>query len=157
MNWGKIMEQSRKNLKNASVIVLALAVLSLLNILFELFFGELNGELNNATVPEGAPVNVALIARIFILAVSVLMLLPQAYIGIKGLKIAKKPDASKGHIVWGIILVVFTAADLIPPLVSFLQGNGEAFADVSEFLSIAVDVAVLVGYVRFAMNVRKGV
>ena len=151
------MEQSRKNLKNSSIIVLALAGLSLLNILFELFFGELSGELNNATVPEGAPENVVLIARIFILVVSVLMLLPQVYIGIKGLKIAKKPNASGGHIVWGIILVVLTAAGLISPLVSFLKGNGDAFANVSEFLSIAVDVAVLAGYVKFAMNVRKGI
>lgn len=151
------MEQSRKNLKNSSIIVLALAGLSLLNILFELFFGELSGELNNATVPEGAPENTVLITQIFILVVSVLMLLPQAYIGIKGLKIAKKPNASKGHIVWGIILVVLTAAGLISPLVSFLKGTGEAFGNVSEFLSIAVDVAVLVGYVKFAMDVRKGI
>ena len=151
------MEQSRKNLKNASIIVLALAGVSLLNILFELFFGELSGELNNAKIPDGAPGNVALIARIFILVVSVLMLLPQAYIGIKGLKLAKEPNSSKGHIVWGIILVVLTAAGLISPLVSFLQGNGEAFGNVSEFLSIAVDVAVLLGYVKFAMEVRKGI
>ena len=147
------MEQSRKNLKNSSIIVLALAGLSVLNILFELFLGELN----NATFPEGAQGNVVLIAQIFILVVSVLMLLPHAYIGIKGLKIAKKPNSSIGHIVWGIILVVFTAAGLISPLVSFLQGNGEAFGNISEFLSIAVDVAVLVGYVKFAMNVRKGI
>ena len=151
------MEQSRKNLKNSSIIVLALAGLSVLNILFELFFGELSGELNNATVPEGASENVVLIAKIVILVVSVLMLLPQAYLGIKGLKIAKKPNSSIGHIVWGIILVVFTAAGLISPLVSFLQSNGEAFANVAEFLSIAVDVAVLAGYVKFAMNVRKGI
>ena len=151
------MEQSRKNLKNASIIVLALAGLSLLNILFELFLGELSGELNNATFPEGAQENVVLIAQIFILVVSVLMLLPHAYIGIKGLKIAKKPNSSIGHIVWGIILVVLTAVGLISPLVSFLQGNGEAFANVAEFLSVAVDVAVLAGYVKFAINVRKGI
>jgi hypothetical protein len=151
------MEQSRKNLKNASIIVLALAGLSLLNILFELFLGELSGELNNATFPEGAQGNVVLIAQIFILVVSVLMLLPHAYIGIKGLKIAKKPNSSIGHIVWGIILVVLTAVGLISPLVSFLQGNGEAFANVAEFLSVAVDVAVLAGYVKFAINVRKGI
>ena len=151
------MEQSRKNLKNSSIIVLALAALSLLNIIFGLFFGELNGELNNATIPEGAPKNVVLITQIFILVVSALMLLPHAYIGIKGLKIAKKPDASKGHIVWGIILVVVTAFTLISPLVSFFQGNGDAFGNVSEFLSIAVDVAILVGYVKFAMDVRKGI
>ena len=150
------MEQSRKNLRNSSFIVLALAVLSLLNILFELFFGELSEELNNATIPDGAPENVVFIARIFIVAVSILMLLPQAYIGIKGIKLAKNPDSSRAHIVWGVILIVFTASGLIAPLLSFLQGNGEAFADASEFMSIAVDVAVLVGYVKFAIDVRNG-
>ena len=149
------MERSRKNLKNSSIIVLALAGLSLLYIIFELFFGELSVELKNATVPEGAPVNVVLIAQIFIVVISFLMLLPQVYIGIKGIKIAKKPNSSIGHIVWGIILVVFTAASLIYPLVSFLKGNGDAFGNVAEFLSIAVDVTVLVGYVKFAMEVRK--
>ena len=84
------------------------------------------------------------------------MLLPQLYIGIKGLKIAKRPDSSKGHIIWGVILVVFAACGLISPLVAFLQGDGEAFANASEFLSIAVDVTVLAGYVKNAIDVRKG-
>ena len=150
------MEQTKKNLKTSSVIVLALAGLSLLNILFELFFGELNGELNNATIPTGSPDNVVFIAQMFILVVSVLMLLPQVYIGIKGLKIAKRPNSSKGHIIWGVILVVFAACGLISPLVAFLQGDGEAFANASEFLSIAVDVTVLAGYVKNAIDVRKG-
>ena len=149
------MEQLRKNLKNSSVIVLALAGLSFVNILFELFFGVLNEELQGAAIPEGSPDNIVLITQIFILVISVLMLLPQLYIGLKGLKMAKKPDSSKGHIVWGIILVIFAAAGLISPLLAFLQGDGEAFANVSEFLSIGVDVAVLIGYVKYAKAVRE--
>lgn len=151
------MEQSRKNLKNVSVIVLALAALSLIDILYGLFFGDMNGELNNATVPEGASGNVILITQIFILVVSVLMLLPQAYIGIKGLKIAKEPDSSIGHIIWGVISVAFTVAGLLSPLAALLQGDGNAFGNVADFLSISVDVAVLVGYVKFAIEVRKGI
>lgn len=151
------MEHNRKNLKTYSIIVLALAGLSLLNILFELFFGELNGELNSAAIPEGAPGNVVLIAKIFILVVSLLLLLPQAYIGIKGLKIAKKPTSSKGHIIWGIILIVFTAAGLISPLVALAQGNGEAFGNISELCSIAVDVFVLFEYVKYAKAVQNGI
>lgn len=149
------MEQNRKNLKTYSIMVLALAGLSLLNILFELFFGDLSGELKNAVIPEGAPDNIVLITQIFITVVSFLLLLPQAYVGIKGIKIAKNPNSSIGHIVWGIILIVFTAAGLISPLVGFLQGNGEAFGDVSEFLSIAVDVFVLLEYVKYARAVRN--
>ena len=150
------MEQSRKNLRNMSVVVLALAGLSLINILFELFFGELNSELNNATIPEGSPDNIVSIARIFILVISLVLLLPEVYVGVKGIRIAKNPDDSKGHIIWGIILIAVTAAGLIPPFFAFLQGDGEAFGNVAELCSIAVDVAVLVEYVKYAIDVRKG-
>lgn len=150
------MEQARKNLKTTSIIVLLLAGLSLLNILFETFFGELNSELNNATLPDGSPDNVVMIAKIFVLVVSVLMLLPQLYIGLKGLKMAKNPNKSVGHIVWGIILAVFTVLSLLTPLTAFLQGNGDAFGNVAEFLSVAVDAAILIEYVKFARDVRKG-
>lgn len=149
------MEETRKYLKTSSFVVLALAVLSLLNILFEVFFGELNGELNNATIPEGAPDNIVLIAQIFILSVSLLLLLPQFYIGIKGLKIAKKPDSSKGHIVWGIILIVFTVIELLSPLFALIRGDEGAFGNFSEVCSIAVDAFVLFEYVKYARAVRN--
>ena len=151
------MGKSRKNLKTMSIIVLALAGLSLLNILFELFFGELNKELNNATIPEGSPENIVLIAQIFILVVSFLLLLPQAYIGIKGIKIANSPNSSKGHIIWGIILIVFTALSLISPFLALIQGNGDAFGNISELCSIAVDVFILFEYVKYARDVRNGI
>lgn len=140
-----------------SIIVLALAGLSLLNILFELFFGELNEAFKNATIPEGSPDNVVLIAQIFILVVSVLLLLPQAYIGIKGIKVAQKPVASSGHIVWGIILIVFTAIGLLSPFLALIKGEGKVFENISELCSVAVDVFILVEYVRYARAVRDGI
>ena len=149
------MTHTRRQLRTTSLVVLALAGLSLLNTLFETFFGELNSELNGATVPAGSPDNVVMIAKIFVLAVSVLILLPQVYIGLKGLKMAKEPDSSIGHIVWGVIVTAFTAMGLISAFVAFVQGNGDAFGNVAQFLSIAVDVAILVGYVKLAIAVRK--
>lgn len=151
------MEKSRRNLKIYSIIVLALAGLSLLNIIFELFFGELNRELNNATIPEGAPVNTVLIAQIFVLVVSLLLILPQIYIGIKGIRIAKKPDSSSGHIVWGIILLVFTVIDLFAPFLALIAGDGDAFGNIAEICSIVADVIILFEYVRCARAVKKGI
>ena len=149
------MEQTRKQLRTMSIVVLILAGLSLLNILFELFLGELSTEFQNATIPEGAPENVGQIAQIFILVVALLLLLPHLYIGIKGIKIAKKPDSSKAHIVWGILLIVLTAIGLVSPVLALVQGNGEAFENVSELCSIFVDVVVLAEYVKYAIAVRK--
>ncbi len=151
------MEKARKNLKAMSIIVLALAGLSFLNIIFELFFGELNGALNNAAIPEGSPENIILIARIFILVVSFLVLLPQAYIGIKGIKIAEKPNSSKGHIIWGIILIVFTALGLVSPFLALIQGSGDAFGNIASLCSIGVDVFILCKYVAYAKTIREGI
>ena len=133
-----------------------MAGLSLLNTVFELFFGELDAAFKSVPLPEGVTESIVLIAQIVILVIAVLVLLPQLYIGIKGLKMAKKPDSSKGHIIWGIILLVITAIGLIAPLRALIQGDGRAFANVSEFLSIAVDVMILFEYVRLARAVRKG-
>ena len=85
------------------------------------------------------------------------MLFPQTYIGIKGLKIAEKPNSSKGHIVWGVILLVFAVLGLLSPLLALVQGNGEAFGNVSEVLSMAVDIMILFDYVKYARAVRNGI
>ena len=144
------MEQTRKNLKLSSIVVLVLAGVSILQIVCELLFGELN----NATIPEGAPENILLITKIFLFSFALLLTLPSIYIGIKGLRIAKKPNSSKGHIVWGIILLVLASLSLISPVVTFIN-NGFKYDNISEFLSIAVEVTVFFEYVKYAIAVRK--
>jgi hypothetical protein len=149
------MENTRKNLRTVSIVVLALAGLSLLSVLFETFFGELHETLKGAAIPEGAPDNIVMITKVFVLVISVLLLIPQVYIGIKGIKIAAKPDDSCAHIVWGIILIVINAGGLISPFIAFLQGN-EAFGNGAEILSILVDIGILFEFVKLSKDVREG-
>jgi hypothetical protein len=146
------MEQTRKNLKLSSIAVLALAVFSLLQIVSELLFGELN----NAAIPEGAPENILLITQIILFSVAFVLTLPSVYIGIKGLRMAKKPNLSKGHIVWAIILLALTSFGLIEHVVGFIQ-NGFNFENISAFWSVAVEAFVFAEYIRFAIAVRKSV
>ena len=146
------MEQTRKKLKLSSFGVLALAVFSLIQIVSELLYGELN----NVAIPEDAPENILLITKIFVFSVSLLFMLPNIYIGIKGLLIAKKPNSSKGHIVWAIILLIFASLSLLEQGIGFIH-DGFKFENVSAFWSIAVEVAVFVEYIRFAIAVRKTV
>ncbi len=145
------MSQSRKHLKITSILVLILAGLSLLNIVVELCLGDLN----NATIPDGSPENILLITKILLFSVSFLLLLPQFYVGVKGLHVAKKPDASKGHIVWAIILLVLAVLGMLSTCVSiFTQGNVRE--NVSSLLSTVVDVMVLLDFVKYAKAVAKG-
>ena len=146
------MEQTRKYLKLSSIAVLALAFFSLLQIVSELLYGELN----NAVIPEGAPENILPITKIVLFSVALLLTLPNIYIGIKGLRIAKKPNSSKGHIVWAIILLAFAALFLIEQGVGFIH-DGFNFENISAFCSIVVEVTVFVEYIRLAIAVRKTV
>ena len=146
------MEQTRKYLKLSSIAVLALAFFSLLQIVSELLYGELN----NAVIPEGAPENILPITKIVLFSVALLLTLPNIYIGIKGLRIAKKPNSSKGHIVWAIIILAIAALFLIEQGVGFIH-DGFNFESISAFCSIVVEVAVFVEYIRLAIAVRKTV
>ena len=146
------MEQTRKHLKLTSIIVLALAGLTLLNAVFEIFFGEIN----NVEIPAGLPENVLLITQIFVLVIAVLLVLPQFYIGFKGLKVAKNPGSSKSkaHIVWGIILLVITIIAMVSPALAVIKQEA-VFENGSELLSIAVDAMILYDYVKYAKLVSR--
>lgn len=144
------MEQARKHLKFASIAILALAGLTLINVVSEILFGELN----SAEIPAGSPDNILLITKIILTVVSLICLFPQVYIGIKGLKVAKRPDSSKGHIVWGIILLVIAIIGLISPAIAIIKQDA-VFENASELLSIAIEVAFLYDYVKYARAVAK--
>ena len=144
------MEQTRKNLKLSSIVVLVLAGVSMLQVICELLFGELS----NATIPEGAPDNSLIITRIFLFLFALLLTLPSIYIGIKGLRMAKKPNASKGHIVWGIILLLLTFLSLLSPVVDIIN-NGFKYDYISGFFSIAVEITVFFEYIKYAIALRK--
>ena len=146
------MEQSRKYLKLSSIAVLALALFSMLQLVSELLFGDMN----QAVIPEGAPDNILLITRIILFAVAFLLMLPNIYIGIKGMRIAKKPNASKAHIVWAIILLAFACLNIIEPVVTCVS-DGMKSENISAVLSIAVEITVFFEYIKYAMDVRKNV
>ena len=144
------MELTRRNLKIESIVVLAFAALTFIHLVFQLIFVDFN----KAELPAGADETTLLITKILIMAVSFVLLLPQIYIGIKGLKIAKNPNSSKAHIVWAIILFVVTVIALISPISNIIKQ--EAVSDnVSRLLSLLVEGFVFFDYIRYASAVAK--
>ena len=144
------MEQSRKNLKLSAIAVLAWAGATLIGLISELLYGEIN----SAAIPEGAPDNILLITKIFLVSISLLLLLPQVYVGIKGLRIAKNPNSSKGHIVWAVILLVFAVLGIIDPIVN-LAKSGDTFNDIRSLSSIVLEIVIYFEYIKYAREVRK--
>ena len=140
------MEQAKKSLKITSILVLALAGVSLLEVVTELLFGELNSA-------EGYDAGIVMATKIILLVVSLVTMIPQIYIGVKGLRIAKKPDASKAHIIWAMILFVISALSLISPVITMVKQG--SFSDFSSLLSLLVDVMIYFEYVMYARQVKN--
>ena len=144
------MENSTKRLKTSSILVLIWAGISLFKVVGEIFFGELN----EADIPADAPSNILLITKIILVVVSFIILFPQIYIGIKGLKIAKNPKPAKAHIFWAIVLLVFSALSLISPAVEIVK-QVAVVENISIFFVTLVEFLVIFDYVRNAKEVAN--
>lgn len=144
------MEQARKQLKLSSLFLLLFAGLSVIQLGAELLFGELN----SATIPEGAPENILLITKIILSVLTILILLPQIYVGLKGLKFAKNPDSSKGHIVWAIILFVISVLYMISPVANIIKG-GDASENIKTIASYALEAIIYFEYIHYARALIK--
>ena len=144
------MEKARKNLKITSIVLLIMAGSTMLNVLGEIFFGELN----SSAVPEGAPASTLLIAKIVLLVISVLLLWPQIYVSIKGIKIAKNPNNSKRHIFWATVLLVLSVLGLISPVLELLRSEG-VYQNVGSILSMLIEVCLYYEYLKYAKEIAK--
>ena len=141
------MEQTKKNLKITAIVLLILAGLELLQTILVLAFGIAN--------PGDVPENVFLITKVIAAVVAILLLLPQVYVGVRGLQLVKNPNpAAKAHIIWAIILLVVSALGLISSAVSFFQqGNGGG--DLSTLLNRLVDVLVYIEFIKYSKDLQK--
>ena len=144
------MEQSRKYLKIASILVLIFSGLTLINIIYELVFADFT----DVEIPDGVPANILLITKIVIAVISVLLLLPRLYIGFKGLKIANNPDSSRGHIIWGMILLVISIIGVISPTIAIFKLES-VLDNVMSLIGVLIDVVIFFVYVKSARELSR--
>jgi uncharacterized membrane protein YhaH (DUF805 family) len=104
----------------------------------------------------GVSHELVVVAMIVTFVISLILLLPQLYVGVKGMKIAKNPTSSKGHIVWAVILLVFTAFGVIST-VSSIAEQINVIDNVITLVDHALDVIVYCMYIKYAIRVLKGI
>ena len=93
---------------------------------------------------------------IVMFVISMVLLLPQLYVGVRGMKIAKNPTSTKGHIVWAVILLIFSAFGIIST-VSSIAEQVNILDNVITLFDHALDVIVYCMYIKYANRVLKGV
>lgn len=148
------MEKSGKNLKNMSIAVLVLAGISLVRLIVTFIVTQLHIEeylLVEAT--EDVTEEEFKIGLIVILVLGLICLIPQIYVGFKGLKMAKNPDSSKAHIVWAIILLVLSIIAIISPVLDIIDGKNIT-DNVIAACDAWIDIIVFIWFIKYAKEVR---
>ena len=144
------MDTNRKHLRDLSGLVLFFALLAAIGLVSDALVLDFNIQ----NLPDNVSEGIASFMRIFLCVFGFILLLPQIYVGVKGLKIAKNPNTSKGHIVWAIILTVCTVMSIPSPISDIAQGV-QVGANVVELLRLAVDILLYVTYTVCAKRVLK--
>ena len=140
------MTQQRKNLKIASILVLAYAAWSLIKMVIDLIITDFSS--------IDASENLLLISKIIVIALTAVLFLPELFIGLKGLKIAKDPASytGKAHIVWAIILLVLALIAWISPIAGLIKQEAVA-SNLTTLGTLACDTAILALYLASAKSV----
>ena len=142
------MDRTRKNLMAFSIFILGYAAYTLVSLGLELFLGS---GFNNVAVPEGSPENIIEITKTFIIVVTLLLVLPQIYVGIKGVCVAKNPNSSRGHIFWAGVLFAFALVGIALNVLDMVNNNGT-----SDSFSLIIDGAIeAIFYFEFIVYARR--
>ena len=145
------MENSKRNLKSMSVLILVLAAISFVRLILNAMLPEFTPD----QLPAGATEGVVLASRIVMCVFGLVLLVPQIYVGTKGFKISNgSASFTKAPVVWATILAILSAISLISPISGLIQ-NGVTVGHVLELADFALDVVVYFVYIKYANEVLK--
>lgn len=140
--------EAKKNLKLLSVVILALTAFSAFRVIFETFTLDFNPE----TLPEGTTKGAVLAAQIIILVFSFVLMLPEIYVGVRGLKVSKSPDSSRAYITWAKIITVICVIASIAYVIDLIKGE-RIVSNVLALFDTLTDAALFYFFVRYAKHV----
>ena len=144
------MENSKRNLKISAIVVLIFTAFEVIQAILEIIFGEFSF----ADLSAGSYEYTMLIAKIVVFAVTFLSVIPRVYVGVKGLKVAKSPDGSKGHIIWAGILLAITVILLAYPIMGMINKDDES-NNVGSLFALIVDITVYIEFIVYAQTVAR--
>ena len=144
------MEKDRKELKTLSILILALVAFSLVKLIVDVC---VNGIPQITQIPQGLTKEIVDVIVIITLALTCVAFLPEIYIGIKGIRVANNNAKGKAHLVWAIILIVFSVI-AVAGGISNLVKNVDAMNIINLF-DVVLDVLLYVAYFVYARRIAK--
>jgi hypothetical protein len=148
----------RKDLHDYSLVLIFLSILDVFSFFARLIASIVNGTVSDAlaTVESDILGAVQIVLVVFVALMTVIAL-SEAFIGIKGLKVAQNPSADKGYIVAAKILCVLSVIAAASFAANFFGGNVDIVTNIFNLVNSVLDVVVFVLFIQVATSVRSSV
>lgn len=137
------MEKTRKQLKEISVVILILAAFSLIRSVIDVILTDFS----QASRLEGVTPGLILATQIFLIVFAFVLMIPEIYVGVKGIKIANASSSSKAPIVWAVILAIFSGVGVISSVSSLIH-QGDLVGDLLALANTVIDVLLYITYIN---------
>ena len=139
------MEKNKKELRICSIGILVFVALAIANIIIDLCKNGLG-----AAGMEGIEKQILEVMGIIVLVINFIVLIPQVFVGVKGLKISFGSASGKAHIVWAIILAVVAGLAIAYSVVDVIRKP-----DASAWVALSRACIELMFYAFYITAARK--
>ena len=149
------MENKRKTLHDYSLVLILLAVLDVFSFFAMAIAGIVNGSISEtlATV-EPDLVGAVKIGLIVCFVIMALLTFSTAFVGFKGLKVSREPNADKGYITVAKIFLVLSAIAAVSFFASLFDGNSDLVDAIFSFANVVLDLVIYALFIKAANAVR---
>ena len=146
------MSKNRKRLQIASLIILTITLFILVrNIVNVSIHGFEATTIPEELIETGVTLETLTIVNIILFVVSLLILIPDAYVGIKGLQIVKSKTEKKSHITLAKIFVVLYGLTFVSTCMSFTTTTNLPLT----IISLVVELFATLAFLFYAIYAKK--
>jgi hypothetical protein len=109
--------------------------------------------LTNITVHDDVA-DFVVIAKIVLCVIYAVFYVPQVYVGVKGIKLANRPDSSKAHIIWAVIFIALATLGAVSAVVDLINAK-DVLSNIFVLIDSVIDFGLYFFYVKFAKQVLE--
>ena len=149
--------KNKTRLRENGIILIVLGIFNVLTFVSTVVESLIDGTVSGALATVEADILVAVkVVLIVLCAIMVLIAGADILLGVKAIKVSKKPNASKGYITVAKVFTILTCIAVISNIISMFTGNAASAIDGGvNMCSYAVTLCIYSLFIKSAEAVRN--
>ena len=150
--------ENRKKLHESGVVLIIIGILNLFMFVATIVESIIDGAVAEVLATLDADIVGAVkVGLVIVCVIMSLFVIADVLLGIKAIKVSKKPTASRGYIIVAFIFCIMNAVAIISNAISIFSGNGAVLDSSLNLGTTTLSSFIYVWFINCAEAVRKDV